>query len=70
MNILIFKTNIRFKKDVQQVASVLNRLPSITAWNVDREDIDKVLRIEAQGDHTTTIIKQIQHAGYCCEVLF
>jgi hypothetical protein len=69
MNILIFKTNIRYKKDLRQVYPVLNSLSAIAAWHIDREDIDKVLRVEAKGDHTQTIISQVQRAGFRCEEL-
>ncbi len=69
MNILIFKTNIRFKKDIQQLNPVLNGIATIANWNVDREDVDKVLRVVTNGDHSQTIIRQVQQAGYWCEEL-
>ena len=48
MNILIFRTNIKTKKKVKAVKPLFNNHPVITAWSIDIEDIDNVLRIEAQ----------------------
>lgn len=67
--ILIFRTNIRFKKDLRQVGPVLDNQPGIHRWNVDREDSDKVLRIEAQRLLPQDIIHLITRAGYFCEEL-
>jgi hypothetical protein len=69
MPILIFKTNIRFKKDLKKVEPVLNANDTILKWNIDRQDIDKVLRIEAKTDNFEEIINTIQQEGYLCEEL-
>lgn len=69
MNILIFKTNIRYKKDVHAITPVINSIPSVKLWNVDRTDIDKVLRIEAIDNDIEAIRNKIQYAGYLCEEL-
>ena len=69
MPILLFKTNIRLKKDLKKIRVLLNALPDITRWNVDQEDIDKVLRIEALKDNSGELIKIINQEGYLCEEL-
>ena len=69
MNILIFKTNIRFKKDVKNIAQIINAIPTVAFWNVDRADIDKVLRVGSTSNDTEAIRNKIQYAGYCCEEL-
>lgn len=69
MNILIFKTNIRYKKDVYAITPIMNSIPSVKLWNVDRTDIDKVLRIEAIDNDIAAIRNKIQYAGYLCEEL-
>ncbi|WP_448702176.1 hypothetical protein ACFGVR_07635 [Mucilaginibacter sp. AW1-3] len=69
MHILIYKTNIRYKRDLQNIAPVINSIPSVKLWNVDRTDIDKVLRIEATNNDTEAIRNKIQYAGYLCEEL-
>ncbi|MGC4038934.1 MAG: hypothetical protein QM764_23450 [Chitinophagaceae bacterium] len=69
MAILIFKTNIRFKKDLKKVEPVLNSIDTITKWNIDQKDIDKILRIESITDEQDEIIKSLQQEGYFCEEL-
>jgi len=69
MPILIFKTNIRFKKDLKKIEPVLNGIDDVLKWNIDRHDIDKVLRIEARTDNLEMIINSIQQEGYLCEEL-
>ncbi len=70
MRILVLKTNINNHKDEEQVRSLFDRHPSIYQWTVDREDCDKVLRIEAAEDlsydHVITLVQQI---NYQCEEL-
>ena len=67
--VLVFRTNIRFKKDLRQVSPVLDKEPGIHRWNVDREDTDKVLRIESLRLQPKDIIHLITGAGYFCEEL-
>jgi len=69
MNILIFKTNIRFKKDVGIVQPLLSAYKSIVEWTVDRDDTDKILRVVSTSNDTAGIIKTINEAGYHCEEL-
>jgi len=67
--ILIFKTNIELDEDLELVRSYLEKESSVINWNVDREDIDKVLRIESRYNDTERIIKKINEAGFFCEEL-
>lgn len=67
-HILIFKTNIHSPIDMEAISPLLDG-PHIIRWSVDREDIDRVLRIEATHDATHEIIYNIQQAGYHCEEL-
>jgi hypothetical protein len=69
MNILIFKTNIRLKKDVGVIKPLLSADESIVQWNVDRDDADKILRIVSTSNDPADIIKTINEAGYHCEEL-
>ena len=69
MNILIFKTNIRLKKDVGVIKPLLSADESIVQWNVDRDDTDKILRIVSTSNDPIDIIKTINEAGYHCEEL-
>jgi hypothetical protein len=69
MNILIFKTNIRFKKDLGIIEPVLAACKSIVQWTVDRDDTDKILRVVSTSNDTVGIIRTINEAGYHCEEL-
>ena len=68
-NILIFKTNIRRKKDLGIIKPLLSACESIVQWNVDREDADKILRVVSTSNDRINIIKTINDAGYHCEEL-
>ncbi len=69
MEIFIFKTNIQSKKDLRGIKYVFREIPGIRYWNVDREDIDKVLRIESTQNNVHEIKHKIIQAGYHCEEL-
>ena len=69
MEVLILKTNIRYKKQVNKVAPLLNERNSIARWNIDLNDIDKVLRIESDDMALTEIVQLIEEAGFYCEEL-
>lgn len=69
VHVLVFKTNIQFKKDLKTVGVCLQEKETVLDWNIDREDVDKVLRIESTIDNTNEIIKTITQAGFFCEEL-
>ena len=69
MEVLVFKTNLRFKKQITAVTPHINNLQGITRWNVDLFDIDKVLRIESNDLCPRTVETTLQEAGYFCEEL-
>jgi hypothetical protein len=68
-DILVFKTNLRHKKDLKRISTTIRKEPRIRAWHVDRADTDKVLRIEAVDIRAIDIIQLIKQAGYQCEEL-
>lgn len=69
MEVLVFKTNVRFKKHVTEIGTRLGQFPDITRWNVDLHDRDKILRIEAADLSPKAIENELQQAGYYCEEL-
>ena len=69
MEVLVFKTNLRFKKQVTAVASSLDKIEGVQKWNVDLQDCDKVLRIEADNLSPQVIEHTLLRAGYFCEEL-
>lgn len=69
MEVLILKTNIRFKKQVKAVAPLLDGRQNIARWNIDLNDVDKVLRIESKDIQLTEVVQLIHTAGFHCEEL-
>ena len=68
-DILIFKTNLETDHDRIAISSVLNDHPFILKWNVDKHDIDRVLRIVTNNLTANDIIQLLQNEGYYCEEL-
>jgi hypothetical protein len=69
IQVLVFKTNLQFKKDINRLSPILNNTTGILRWNVDRDDIDNVLRIETKHLSAQEIIHLVTNAGYFCEEL-
>lgn len=69
MHILIFKTNIETDDHHKVVSSVLGSHPLIINWHIDKEDVDKVLRVESTTNNSTDIISRMNQAGFVCEEL-
>ncbi|HUS00150.1 MAG TPA: hypothetical protein VMY77_00400 [Chitinophagaceae bacterium] len=69
MQVLIFKTNIRYKKHIDIIGSHIAKQPGIIKWNVDLKDADKILRIETTDLHPEKIEGLVKNAGYKCQEL-
>ncbi len=69
MEVLIFKTNIRYKKHISDVGYYLAKQSGIIKWNVDLKDADKILRIETVNLQPAKIKGLVKRAGYNCEEL-
>ncbi len=67
--ILIFKTNIKLKKDLISISKALLLCPEITNWTIDQNDIDNVLRVISKIDNTNQIINLVNQSGFNCEEL-
>jgi hypothetical protein len=67
--VLVFKTNILTDEDVEKIGWVLTSESNITRWNIDRDDIDKVLRIECDQLQPDAVIRLLRNAGFECEEL-
>lgn len=68
-DVLVFKTNIFMARDIERVSDIMMGDPRIIRWNIDREDVDNVLRIEADHIAPIEIKIIINAAGYYCEEL-
>lgn len=69
MEVLVFKTNIRYQKNVHALRQQLDAMEGIIRWNVDLQDKDKILRVEAQNLSPRTVENALGYAGYFCEEL-
>ena len=69
MEVLVFKTNVRNKKHVTEIAIRLEQFPDINRWNFDLQDKDKILRIETLDLSPKIIETTLHQAGYYCEEL-
>lgn len=67
--VLVFKTNIRTSEEAEKIRPLLSALNNVKTWNIDREDIDNVLRIESEHLSPATIIGLLNEAGFECEEL-
>ena len=70
MQLFILKTNIKSKQKAATLAPLFENINSVLDWNVDLQDIDKVLRIEAKETvKESEIINLIRTQGFYCETL-
>lgn len=69
-DLLIYRTNISSKKRVKMLLPFFDEHPLILDWNVDRQDVDNVLRIEvSSGIEEGEILSFIHRQGLLCEEL-
>ena len=69
MEILVFKTNIKYKKDIDAIRERMDAERNILKWNIDLKDIDKILRVVTTDLHPFFIESLIQKTGHYCEEL-
>lgn len=69
MNVLIFKTTVTRRREVDRVQNLLTAVPAVTNWNFDLEDCDKILRIESNDLSPRYIEAMLQNVGIGCEEL-
>ena len=67
--ILIFKTNVAEESDERLIAPILESDKRVRQWNIDRDDVDHVLRVESDSLETGDVVHMIASAGYFCEEL-
>jgi len=65
METLKFKTNIKCGGCIATVTPFLDKLPEISKWEVDTNNPDKVLTVEADDElGAETVIDTLKNAGY------
>lgn len=69
MEVLVFKTNLRYRKNAKELIPHLNQLKGIIKWNIDFHDRDRILRIVSHDLSPQIIEHALKTAGYVCEEL-
>ena len=69
MEILVFKTNLQYKKNLKKVVPHLEELQGLIKWNVDFHDKDKILRVVSSDLSPRLVEDTLKNAGYSCQEL-
>ncbi|QEM04645.1 hypothetical protein ACRQ5D_19280 [Mucilaginibacter sp. P25] len=69
MDVLVFATSVRQRRQVSRVQNLLTKIPAIAQWNFDLEDCDNILRVEAKDLSPRYIESLLQNAGIYCQEL-
>ncbi len=64
-----FKTNVNCNHCISKITPVLNGDTSITEWNVDLTNDDKVLTVKGDNVNGNVIIESLSKVGYIAEVI-
>jgi hypothetical protein len=67
--ILVFQTNIETEIQLKTLALVLNSNAGVQKWNLDRHDVDKVLRVVTDTLLAEDVIQLLSNAGLFCAEL-
>jgi len=62
-----FKTTINCGGCVSRVTPALNKVEGITSWNVDTDNPDKILTVQADGVTPQQIISAVESIGFDIE---
>jgi len=65
----IFKTNVSSPKQADRLLKSLQLTISDCIMNFDLEDVDKILRIEANRDVSDQVTRLVTANGFICERL-
>lgn len=70
MKLFILKTDIRTKRQLNTIKTVLQQSNEITRWSIDLEDIDRVLKVETEMDsQEAEMVELLRSKGINCEEL-
>ena len=67
--IIVCSTNIHNFTDFTTLSNALALFSSVINWSVDLSDSDKVLRIEASLDISSTLIIELKSLGIRCTIM-
>jgi copper chaperone len=64
-----FKTNVNCNHCINKITPVLNGDKSITEWNVDLTNEDKVLTVKGEKVDENSVVESLSKVGYIAEVI-
>jgi copper chaperone len=64
-----FKTNVNCNHCINKITPVLNGDKSITEWNVDLTNEDKVLTVKGENVDENSVVESLSKVGYIAEVI-
>lgn len=67
--VLVFRTDLTTEAKISAVKPLLDTLPGLEEWSVDRADCDKVLRVVGYGLYEQEVIKVLKKEGVYAEIL-
>ncbi len=69
MQVLVFKTDIAYKRIAGNVTKKIEKMPGVIRCNFDLLDRDKILRVETTSLAPSQVEKLVQAQGYFCREL-
>jgi hypothetical protein len=69
MQVLVFKTDIVYKRIAGNLTKKIEKMPGVIRCNFDLLDIDRILRVETNGLAAAQVEKLVQANGYFCREL-
>lgn len=64
-----FKTNINCNNCKRTVSAFIGKEPAITNWEVDLDNPDKILSVEADKLSPADVVQLLQKAGFKAQVI-
>lgn len=64
-----FKTNVNCNHCINKITPVLNGDKSISEWNVDLTNDDKVLTVKGENVDGNSVVESLAKVGYIAEVI-
>lgn len=64
-----FKTNINCNHCLNKITPVLNSEKSITEWDVELANDDKVLTVKGENINSNSVIESLSKVGYIAEII-
>lgn len=68
--VYVFKTSVKYKKQIKEIAVEIEQIHGIQEWNFDLEDCDHILRIVANLNISQKVCKKLNSLSYNCQEIY